>query len=77
MMKKEAGLPDLGRGKRKAAAPTQRKRAQQCCAPTSGRTSTAIHAAFMSPWGELLQGLIRAGPHTLAGIALCSRLVVN
>ena len=36
-----------------------------------------IYAAFISFWRELLQGLIRAELHTLAGIALCSGLVVN
>ena len=36
-----------------------------------------VYAAFISLWGELLRGLNRAELHTLAGIALCSRLVVN
>jgi len=40
-------------------------------------TTTAIYAAFISLWGELLRGLDRAELHTLAGIALCARLVVN
>jgi hypothetical protein len=40
-------------------------------------TTTVIYAAFISLWGELLQGLMRAELHTLAGIALCSRLVIN
>ena len=62
-MNKRPASPDAGRGKQKAAAPWA--------------TATVIYAAFMSRWGELLQGLIHAELHTLAGIALCSRLVVN
>jgi hypothetical protein len=40
-------------------------------------TATVIYAAFISFWGQLLEGLIRAELSTLAGIALCSGLVVN
>jgi hypothetical protein len=53
------------------------ERGHDVSCPYRGRTSTVIYAAFMWFWRELLAGLIRAELHTLAGIALCPRLVIN
>ena len=61
---------------KRAGAHTEKAGAAMLC-PYRGRTSTTIYAAFISFWRELLRELIGAEPHALAGIALCSRSVVN